>query len=136
MTDYDTAGNFRPGVPLSALWVVLPRGDDRGLVALVGESPRVQEFLRHLDLSPRPPSGGAPDQAMVTVLGEWPYERACDLVRQIHTPETTPAQWARIANREALPDPQRVVLGYLDGEVVEELLHHFAHWREQAELDG
>lgn len=125
----------RPGASLTAMWTVYGVEDDRGVLVLVGFEPYVSTFLAELGADSAPVGGDA-TAVRVAVLGSWPFEKACALVRAIHAPHSTPRAWARVARRVALPDPDRKLLEHVDDEMLAELLAIFAESLERSQTDG
>lgn len=126
-----------PGMTLTAMWTVVEVGDSgEGVLALVGEEERVSAFLVALQGPAAQLMRERLDRRMVTLLGAWPFERACDLVRAINAPGSSPQTWARTVEQKVLHDPQRRVLEEVDDELVTVLLTAFDEAVERSETDG
>ncbi len=125
-----------PGKPLVAMWTVHGFDDGRGIVALVGYEPQVTEFLAELHGYLGIAVNGDPQHIIVAVLGSWPFERGCDLVRVIHQPGSTPRTWARIVQDFVLEDPERVTLTHIEDDLVKELVSSFERGVGVSKTDG
>lgn len=124
------------GSHLVSMWTVYEIDDGRGIVALVGYEPRVTAFLAELHGYLGIAVNGDPRHIIVAVLGSWPFEKGCDLVRAINQPDSTPRTWARIVQDFVLEDPERVTLSHVEDDLVEELVKSFEKWVERSKTDG
>lgn len=118
------------------MWTVVEGNGGEGVLALVGEETLVSAFLVALQGTAAQLMRERLGRRMVTLLGAWPFDRACDLVRAIHAPGSTPQTWARTVEQKALHDPQRRVLEEVDDELVTVLLSAFDEAVVRSETDG